>query len=77
MRLRPGHVIVATVAIIVLPIVATLALGGELRDLPWGAMVLVAILGAFVARRAARPALDAAETDGSDADGGGPGESAD
>lgn len=53
MRLRPGYILAATVAIIVLPIIVTLAVGGEVRDLPLGAMAVGAIAGAFIARRAA------------------------
>lgn len=40
--------------LIVGTILLTIALGGELRDLPWGAILLMVILGLLFARQAAR-----------------------
>lgn len=52
MRLTPSYILAATAAIIIVPVIITLALGGSLRDLPLGAMAVAVLAGLFIARRA-------------------------
>ncbi len=53
MRITPPHILAATAAIIIVPVIVTIALGGDLRDLPLGAMAVAVLAGLFIARRAA------------------------
>lgn len=69
MRLRPAYILAATAAIIVVPVIVTLAVGGEVRDLPLGAMAVAAVAGVFIARRAAgRRSIDELGDDDESAD---------
>jgi len=46
-RLTPNQMVGILAAVVTAGILVALALGSDLQDLPWGAIILAAILGGF------------------------------